>query len=339
MKNLFLLIVFSALVHSGYSQASLAKKYKDYFLIGAAVSPRVLKAADSTLIIGQYSSLVCENHMKPMWTQPRENEFMFGNADYVAAFARNHNMKLRGHTLVWHRQTPEWIFKDGDQPASKELLKERLRKHIQTVVTHFKNDVYAWDVVNEAVSDSKGEYLRTSSSWYKILGDEFIELAFRYAHEADPNAILFYNDYNACQPEKRDKIIKLVKSLKEKGVPVGGIGMQGHWKIGSPTKEQIETAIDMFSALGVVVQITELDVSVYQSDQEKEVKMTPELEQQQADYYEMCFDVFREKKDKISSVTFWGAADNYTWLDNFPVRGRKNYPLIFDTKLQPKKSI
>jgi endo-1,4-beta-xylanase len=344
MKKLLLILVFAALIFAGHSQnqnqtprsLTLCQKYKSYFPIGAAVSPRVLKSADSILIIRHYNSLVCENHMKPMWTQPKENEYSFTNADFVVAFAKRNNMKLRGHTLVWHNQTPGWFFKDGDQAASKDLLKERMHKHIQTVISHFKDDVYAWDVVNEAISDGKDEFLRTSSSWYKILGEEYIELAFRYAREADPNAKLFYNDYNAWQPEKRDNIIRLVKSLQAKGIKVDGIGMQGHWKIGSPTKEQIETAIDMFAALGVSVQITELDVSVYQTDQDKQVEMTPELEQQQADYYQMCFEVFRAKKEKISGVTFWGAADNSTWLDNFPVRGRKDYPLLFDTQLQPK---
>lgn len=345
MKKLLLLIVLANLILVCHSQdknqtqliPSLCEKYRDFFPIGAAVSPRVLKSADSILIINQYNSLVAENHMKPMWIQPKENTFIFENADYVAAFAKRHNMKLRGHTLVWHNQTPDWFFKEGDQPASKEVLKERMHKHIQTIVSRYKDSVYGWDVVNEAVSEKKGEYLRSTSPWYKIFGEEFIELAFRYAREANPKAMLFYNDFNSWQPEKRDKIIRLVKSLQEKGIKVDGIGMQGHWKIGSPTKEQIETAIDMYSALGVTVQITEFDVSIYQSDQDKQVEMTPELEQQQADYYQMCFEVFRSRKDKISGVTFWGAADNYTWLNNFPVRGRKNYPLIFDIKLQPKK--
>ena len=337
----FMLICISWIVSSQVTPQdipSLSSKYRDYFPIGAAVSPRVLKSADSVLVISQFNSLVCENHMKPMWTQPGENSFTFENADWVAAFAKRHQMKLRGHTLVWHSQTPDWFFKEGDQPVSKEVLKERLRKHIQGVVSHFKGEVYCYDVVNEVISDNKNEYLRSTSPWVKILDSEFIELAFRYAREADPEAKLFYNDYNAWQPEKRDNIIRLVKSLQEKGIKVDGIGMQGHWQIGSPTREQIETAIDMFAALGVEVQVTELDVSVYQSDNDKQVEMTPELEQQQADYYQMCFEVFRAKKDKMSGITFWGVADNKTWLDNFPVRGRKNYPLLFDTKLQPKKA-
>ncbi len=345
MKYFFLLFVSFGLFFMGHSQVAksggvplLCQKYQIWFPIGAAVSPRVLKSADTILIISQYNSLVCENHMKPMWIQPRENTFTFASADSIALFALRQNMKLRGHTLVWHNQTPGWFFKEGDQPASKELLKARMRNHIQTVVSHYKDEVYVWDVVNEAISEKKDEYLRNDSPWFKIMGEDFIELAFRYAHEANPKAKLFYNDFNAWQPGKRDKIVRLVTSLQEKGVQVDGIGMQGHWKIGSPTKEQIETTIDMFAALGVAVQITELDVSIYHSGQDKEGELTPELEQQQADYYQMCFEVFRSRKDKISGVTFWGAADNHTWLNNFPVRNRKNYPLLFDTSLQPKKA-
>lgn len=346
MNKFLLLLVISSLYFPVTAQdknlsqltQSLCEKYKSFFPIGAAVSPRILKSADSMLIISQYNSLVPENHMKPMWIQPKENEFKFENADYIVAFAKRHRMKMRGHTLVWHNQTPQWFFKEGDQTGSKEVLKERMKKHIQTVMSRYKDDVYAWDVVNEAISDQTGEYLRTSSPWYKILGEDYLEMAFRYAREAAPNAKLFYNDYNTCFPEKRGNIIKLIKSLQAKGIKIDGIGMQGHWKIGSPTKEQIETTIDQFAALGLTVQITELDVSVYQSDQDKQVEMTPELEQQQADYYQMCFEVFRAKKDKISGLTFWGAADNTTWLNNFPVFNRKNYPLLFDTKLQPKKA-
>ena len=345
MKNISCLILFLSFLYSGQSQdakpvklISLAQKYQSFFPIGAAVSPGVLRSADSVLIISQYNSLVCENQMKPALVHPHENVFTFKDADFVAAFAKRNGMKLRGHTLVWHQQTPDWFFKDGDQPVSKERLKERLRKHIETVVSRYKEVVYCWDVVNEAISDKQDEYMRPASPWVKILGDEFIELAFRYAREANPNAKLFYNDYDTWHPEKRDKIIRLVKSLQAKGIKIDGIGMQGHWQIGSPTKAQIETTIDMFAALGVKVQITEFDVSVYQSDQDKQIELTPQLDQKLADYYQMCFEVFRAKKDKISGVTFWGAADNHTWLDNFPVKNRKNYPLLFDTRLQPKKA-
>jgi len=345
MKNLFLLLFSMCLSFDGQCQiqpqnkiVSLAEKYLSFFPIGAAVSPRILSSSDSALVISQFNSLVCENQMKPESVHPLENKWTFQDADIVAAFAKRHHMKLRGHTLVWHQQTPGWFFKDGDQEVSKEVLKERLQKHIQTVVSRYKDEVYCWDVVNEAISDKKDEYFRKDSPWYKILGEKFIELAFQYAHEANPNVKLFYNDYNTTNPEKREKIIRLVKSLQEKGIQIDGIGMQGHWKIGYPNREQIATTIDQFAALGLRVQITELDVSAYQSNKEEKTEMTPELDQKLADYYKMCFEVFREKKDKISGVTFWGVADNKTWLDNFPVRGRKNYPLLFDTNLQPKKA-
>jgi endo-1,4-beta-xylanase len=341
MRKLALSVFVASMFLSLVSQAqpTLKDKYKKYFPIGAAVSPRVLKSADSTLIITHFNSLVCENQMKPALVQPTEGVFTFNDADFVVNFAQRHKMKLRGHTLLWHSQTPQWFFKEGDNPVSKEVLKERLRKHIQTVVSRYKGKVYCWDVCNEVISDKDDEYLRSTSPWFKALGEEFLEVAFKAAREADPKALLFYNDYDSEKPVKRDKIVRLVKSLKDKGVPVDGIGMQGHWRIGSPTKQEIETAIDMFSALGVTVQLTELDVSVYESKEQKDpITMTPEMDQKLADYYKMCFEVFREKKKKISGITFWGVADNFTWLDNYPVRGRKDFPLLFDTKREPKKA-
>lgn len=341
MKKLLLSVFFVSIVFPLISQAqpTLKDKYKKYFPIGAAVSPRVLKSADSVLVLSQFNSLVCENQMKPALVQAKEGVFTFNDADFVVAFAQRNNMKLRGHTLCWHAQTPDWFFKEGENPVSKEVLKERLRKHVETVVSRYKGKVYCWDVANEVISDKDDEYLRSSSPWVKNLGEEFLEVAFRAAHKADPKALLFYNDYDSEKPVKRDKIIRLVKSLKDKGVPVDGIGMQAHWKIGSPTREELEKAIDMYSALGVTVQFTELDVSVYQSDDQKQVsELSPEVDKQLADYYKMCFEVFREKKKKISGVTFWGVADNVTWLDNYPTRGRKNYPLLFNTKREPKQA-
>jgi len=341
MKKLLLSVFFVSIVFPLISQAqpTLKDKYKKYFPIGAAVSPRVLRSADSVLVISQFNSLVCENQMKPALVQPTEGVFTFKDADFVVAFAQRNKMTLRGHTLCWHAQTPDWFFKEGDKPVSKEVLKERLRKHVEAVVSRYKGKVYCWDVANEVISDKDDEYLRSSSPWVQILGEEFLEVAFKAARAADPKAILFYNDYDSEKPVKRDKIIRLVKSLKDKGVPVDGIGMQGHWKIGSPTRDEIATAIDMYSALGVTVQFTELDVSVYQSDDQKQVtELSPEVDKQLADYYKMCFEVFREKKKKISGVTFWGVADNVTWLDNYPTRGRKNYPLLFNTKREPKQA-
>jgi endo-1,4-beta-xylanase len=194
-------------------------------------------------------------------------------------------------------------------------------------------------VVNEAVDDSESNGLR-ESEWYKICGEEFIAKAFQWAHEADPDAQLFYNDYNTEFPAKRDKIYQLLKGLLDNGVPINGIGLQGHWSLKNPSEKNLREAIEKFSSLGLKIQITELDVSVYSSNEktaENQV-FTQEKEQLQMDQYKMIFRIFREYRKEITGVTFWNISDRSSWLDNFPVRGRKNYPLLFDQNLQPKKA-
>lgn len=318
--------------------------YKDFFPIGVAVTPRSLHGEDSALIVNHFNSLTAENAMKMGPLHPRENEYYWKDADSIAAFARKHGMKLRGHTLCWHAQAPSWMFKNekGDM-VSKEVLLQRLKDHITTVVNRYKDDVYAWDVVNEAVDDNNARYLR-NTAWYRICGEEFIAKAFEYAHAADPKAVLFYNDYNTEIPGKRDRIYKLVKSLKDAGVPIQGVGLQGHWSVNNPSREELEKSIQLFSSLGLQVQVTELDVSVYggrqggqliQGQRDTTARFTPEMEQQQREKYKMVFDVFRQYKDKITGVTFWNVSDRYSWLDS---RGRKNYPLLFDVNRRPKKA-
>lgn len=318
--------------------------YKDYFLMGVAVAPNSLHGEDSAVIVNHFNSLTAENAMKMGPIHPRENEYYWKDADAIAAFARKHGKKLRGHTLCWHAQAPSWMFKNerGDT-VSKEVLLQRLKEHITTVVNRYKDDVYAWDVVNEAIDDNNANYLR-NTAWYRICGEEFIAKAFEYAHAADPKAILFYNDYNTEIPGKRDRIYRLVKSLKDAGVPIHGVGLQGHWSVNNPSREELEKSIQMFSSLGLQVQVTELDVSVYggrqggqliQGRRDTTATFTPEMEQQQRDKYKMVFDVFRQHKDKLTGVTFWNVSDRYSWLDG---RGRKNYPLLFDMNRQPKKA-
>ncbi|MFL5771858.1 MAG: endo-1,4-beta-xylanase [Flavisolibacter sp.] len=319
--------------------------YKDYFLIGAAVTPRSLHGEDSALIVHHFNSLTAENAMKMGPIHPRENEYYWKDADSIAAFAKKHGLKMRGHNLCWHAQAPSWMFKNekGDT-VSKEVLLQRLKDHITTVVNHYKDRVYGWDVVNEAIDDNDSIFYR-KSQWYRICGEDFIARAFEYAHAADPKAVLFYNDYNTENPKKREKIYQMVKKLKEAGVPINAVGLQGHWSINNPAREELEKSIQMFSSLGLQVQITELDVSVYAGRQggqlvqgqrrDTTTGFTGEMEEQQREKYKMLFDVFRQYKDKISGVTFWNLSDRYSWLDG---RGRKNYPLLFDTNRQPKKA-
>ena len=352
--SFFLLIIFlqfnangrfSAMNNSTNTQvekeslAGLKDYYKDYFPIGVAVSPFSLLGDQGALILKHFASLTAENVMKMGPIHPEENRYFWDNADKIVDFVVSNGLKMRGHTLCWHQQTPEWIFKDaaGNQ-VTKEVLLARLKEHIQQVVSRYKGKVYAWDVVNEAVED-KGELVCRESAWYKICGEEYIAKAFQWAHEADPAAKLFYNDYNTENPAKRDKIYKMLKGLLDAGVPIHGIGLQGHWGLSNPSEANLRAAIEKFSSLGLKIQVTELDISVYKSDKEVALTaLTGEKEQMQMDQYKMVFKVFRDYKSVITGVTFWNLSDKSSWLDNFPVRGRKNYPLLFDQNLQPKKA-
>lgn len=327
-------------------QQGLKDYYRSYFPIGVAVSPHVLQGEEATLITTQFNSVTPENHMKMGVIHPQEEVYDFRAADSIVAFAVRNKMKIRGHTLCWHSQAPAWIFTDkqGDT-VSKAILLQRLKDHIITVVTRYKGSVYAWDVVNEVISDNKEEYYR-NSPWLRICGPEYIERAFQWAHEADPAAVLFYNDYNEIDPVKRAKIIRMVSELRQKGVPVQGIGLQGHWAIEEPTAGQLEQTFADFAALKLPLQVTELDISVYpkehearaRRDNDRDTGFSKQKEALQAEQYKRCFAIFRKYKELLTGVTFWNVSDRHSWLDNFPVRGRKDYPLLFDQDLKPKKA-
>ncbi len=317
--------------------ASLAGAFAGRFDIGAAVNARTVVSANE-LLKRHYNSLTCENEMKFESLQPEEGRFAFEDADKIAAFARANGMRMRGHTLVWHNQTPAWVFEQEDgSPAGRELLLSRMKAHIDTVVKRYKDDIYCWDVVNEAVTDDGAEWLRPSK-WLAGIGEDFIAEAFRMAHEADPKALLFYNDYNESNPGKRDRIIRLVKSLLEQDVPVHGIGLQAHWGPNDPTIDQVREAIERYAALGLQLQLTELDVSMFDFEDRRAdlSEPTQAMLEMQAERYGRMFEVLTEYQAHITAVTFWGAADDYTWLDHFPVRGRKNWPMPFDLQHRPK---
>jgi endo-1,4-beta-xylanase len=306
----------------------------EYFYMGVAIP---LSFVDNqvkvNLIKRHFNSVTADNDMKWSNLQPTEGTFTFTNADKIVTFAQANSMKVRGHCLCWHNQVPAWIFKDGTADASKELVLQRLRTHITTVVSHFKGKVYAWDVVNEAIDDGGSVY--RASKWYTICGEDYIFEAFAAARAADPDAILFYNDYTAIDPTKRDKIYDLLVKLKTQNL-IDGMGLQGHWNISYPSNSLINDAINKYKSLGLEVQITELDVSVYTSNSDPQSAYTDNLAQNQSIAYGRYFNAFRTFKDAITGVTFWGLADDYTWLDSFPAAGRKNYPLLFDVNLDPK---
>lgn len=318
---------------------SLHEVYKDHFLIGAAVTPRTI-VSQGDLLKKHYNSITAENEMKFISVQPVEGQFTFDDADTLINFAEENGMKMRGHTLVWHNQTPNWVFKNEDgSPASREKILARMEEHINTVVGRYKGRIYCWDVVNEVIEDKTDLYLR-KSKWLDQVGEDFIAKAFEFAHKADEDALLFYNDYNESNPVKREKIHRLVKSLLDQGVPIHGVGLQAHWSIHGPSLDDIRAAIELYASLGLQLHVTEMDISVFNHDDRRTdlTEPTAEMLELQHQRYEQVFSLFREYKDVLTNITFWGAADNYTWLDNFPVRGRKNWPFLFDTNQQPKES-
>lgn len=310
--------------------------YKDYFYIGVAVSPRSLEGPQGEFIKKHFNSLTPENVMKPALIHPEENKYNWEAADKIVEFAQANGMKVRGHTLCWHNQTSEWMYKDDKgNPVSKDVALARLKDHITQVVSRYKGKVYAWDVLNEAIVDGDSTDVYRQSMWYKICGEEFIPKIYQWAHEADPDAVLFYNDYNTENPVKREKIYNFLKNLIAQGVPVNAVGLQGHWNIADPSEQNIRESIAKFSSLGLKVQITELDVNVNTSRTDTVSRYTPEREQKQIAFYKTAFQAFRDNKDKISGVTFWNVSDGRSWLDR---RDRKAYPLLFDEKLKPKKA-
>ncbi|HOB08383.1 MAG: endo-1,4-beta-xylanase [Limnochordia bacterium] len=320
---------------------SLYKKYEPFFAVGTCVSPRTLET-HKELLVNHFNSLTSENHMKFGPIHPTPDTYDFTQADRMVAFAKEHSKLVRGHTLVWHNQNAPWVFQDeGGGFVGKDVLLKRMEEHINTVVSRYRGAVYCWDVVNEAVADSGPDVLRQKSPWLEIIGPEFIEKAFEYAHAADPDALLFYNDYNESQPDKRDKIYRLVRGLKEKGVPIHGIGLQAHWNIHWPSLDDIREAIEQYASLGLQLHITELDMSMFAFEDRRTdlAEPTAEMLEKQAERYEQVFALFREYAGVITNVTLWGAADDVTWLHNFPVRGRKNWPLLFDMQHKPKPAL
>ena len=335
---------------------SLRQVAGDRLLVGAAVAPHQLDDPKLTkLLAQQFNSLTAENVMKPDALQRERGKFTFEQADKIVDFAVKHDMKMIGHTLVWHQQSPAWMFTDENkQPLPREKALENLKQHIETVVKHFDGKVHGWDVVNEAIADEGDKYLRDTPA-RKAIGDDYLIQAFKFAQAASPNTQLYYNDYNNEQPYKRAKGLRLIKELKEAGVKLDGVGIQGHWLIDSPSAKEIDEAIAAYAALGVKVMITELDVDVLPrkgagadiSATEKEgldpykAGLPDEVQKKLAKRYGELFKVLKKHRDNgtLTRVTFWGFYDGSTWLDNWPVRGRTNHPFLWDRQLKPKPAL
>jgi endo-1,4-beta-xylanase len=337
---------------------SLKQAFDGKFYMGAALNTMQVNGNDpkaTELIEKHYNSIVAENCMKSESLQPQQGVFNFKDADDFVAYGEKNNMHIIGHTLVWHSQTPKWLFVDAEgNDVPRDTLIARMKNHIQTVVGRYKGRVHGWDVVNEAISDSAG--LR-NSKFLQIIGPDYIELAFKFANEADPEAELYYNDYAMNKPNKRAEAVKLAQNLIDKGIRIDGIGMQGHYGLMYDVFDEVEQSILAYSALGLKVMVTELDVTVLPNPNREitaEISQNHELKAEYnpyenglpdsvsielTNYYTRLFKIYLKHSDKISRVTFWGVNDGQSWRNYWPIHGRVDYPLPFDRNYEPKPMV
>lgn len=367
MKIAILIAVTITISHSiARAEDTLALKaaFKGDFHIGTALStPQVMGAEPQALKLAaeQFNAITPENLLKWAEVHPQPDEYVFEPADRYVEWGQKHGMFIVGHTLVWHNQTPDWAFagKDG-QPLDRETALARIKEHITTVVGRYKGRINAWDVVNEAVADDGtlrtgpvGPPGRRGEPWHAAIGDDYIEKAFEYAHAADPDAELYYNDFNEWHPAKIEAIAKLIKSLQAKGLRIDGLGLQGHWGMDYPTLDEIDHMLTEYGKLGVKLMITELDIAMLPdpgfrqgADVTRRLEKRPELDpyadglpddvqQALAQRYADIFKLLVKHRSKIDRVTFWGVHDGQSWLNHFPVE-RTSYPLLFDRQLKPK---
>ena len=332
---------------------SLKDSKADSYLMGVALNTNQVAGNDSLalgIIKQHFNSIVAEDCMKSETIHPEEDVYNFGPADEFVQFGEDNNMFIVGHCLIWHSQLSPWFCVDEEgNNVSPEVLKQRMKDHIYTIVGRYKGRIQGWDVVNEGINDD-GTY--RNSKFYQILGEEYIPLAFQYAHEADPDAELYYNDYSMFVPSRRDGVIKMVKNLKDRGLRIDAIGMQGHYVMGSPTPEEVEESIIKFGELETKVMFTEFDMALLprnaqgadisaREDGRDAVNpyadsLPENVSQEWNNWMKSYFDMFERNKDVISRVSMWGLTDGDSWLNNWPIRGRTDYALLFDRDYQPK---
>lgn len=340
------------------NEPGLKDALNDKFLTGVALNVDQFTGKDTLavqVVKKHFNAIVAENCMKSAYLQPEEGRFFFDEADRFVDFGEKNKLTVTGHCLVWHSQAPAWFFTDKNgKDVSRDTLIARVKNHITTVVSRYRGRIKGWDVVNEAILDD-GSWRQ--SKFYTIIGEDFIKLAFQFAHEADPDAELYYNDYSMANEGKRQGVVKLVKSLQEQGIRIDGVGMQGHLSMEWPSVEEFEKSLLAFSETGVQVMITELDLSIlpnprrdvgadiatsfeYQKEMNPYTDGLPEdVEAAWENRINDFFSLFLKHQDKISRVTLWGVSDADSWLNDWPIPGRMNYPLLFDRKYQPKNVV
>jgi len=381
MKLQYITIVSLTLTTlSGYSMnqikadsATLKSAYEDAFLIGNIIAggfhaedpPYRQDDRELAILAREYNCLTSENNMKMMFVQPEEGVFNFKGTDAAVNFAESNDMLYVGHALVWHSMVPNWIFKyKNGKEVSREDLIDRMRTHIYTLVGRYKGRIKYWDVVNEAIDTKYIEDPKTGknkqvaffreSPWMKIIGPEYIEMAFQFAHEADPDALLIYNDFSMFEEPKARFAAGLYRYLKSKGIAIHGIGFQGHYHLKYPSLASLQKSIDIISAVGAQISISELDVGILPliddykgADVDKKVELDKKLNPyvdgvpqkilaQQAVRYRELFELFMHNRDHIERVTFWGMLDQYSWINDWPVKGRTAAPLLFDRNYDVK---
>lgn len=349
------LIGCSTTVKNNSSKTTLKDAFKADFRIGVALNGSQFcesNKVEAAIAKKQFNSISPENALKWESVHPLPGVYDFKQSDCYVDFGMKNHMFIIGHNLIWHNQTPEWVFLDDKgNYVDRDTLLARMREHIFTVVGRYKGKIGGWDVVNEALN---GDGSLRDSPWRKIIGDDFIAKAFEFAHEADPKAELYYNDFALEDVQKREGAIGLMKKLQAQGVPITGIGLQGHYRIDKPSLKQVDDTISEFEKLGLKVMITELDVNVLPSPMRSlsaeitnRFELRPGLnpytnglpdsvQQRLAKRYADIFSIFLKHRDSISRVTFWGVTDGNSWLNDWPIRGRTAYPLLFDRDGKPK---
>lgn len=358
-KNVFLLFAVILGVLSCKTQQTANESLKDAlkgkFYIGTALDADQINGTDTAnlrLVKQQFNSITAENCMKSGEIQPEEGKFNFDLPDKFVKFGEENNMYIIGHTLVWHSQAPGWFFTDkAGKDVSREVLIERMKNHIFTVVGRYKGKVKGWDVVNEAIEDD-GSWRKTK--FYNIIGEDYIKLAFQFAHEADPDADLYYNDYSMAHEGRRNAVVKMVNNLKSQGVKIDGVGMQGHMDMVFPAVDEFEKSLVAFAETGVKIMITELDITILPrpgKDFGAEVSTNFEYQKTLNPYseglpdsvstalnnrYNDFFKLFLKHSDKVERVTLWGVSDGQSWRNDWPVHGRTDYSLLFDRNFEPK---
>jgi endo-1,4-beta-xylanase len=342
MKSLIAAVGFGLLAGAAHQDVALKDLMPKGMVIGVAINQRQFEAADTAaveIITKQFNQISPENVLKFQPTQPAADRYTFDAADKYVQFGVDRHMQVVGHTLVWHSQTGAWVFEGTNgKPADRDTLLLRMRDHIRTVVGRYKGKIHGWDVVNEAI-DEDGSMRK--SPWQVGIGDDYIAKAFEFARDADPNAELYYNDFNLEKPAKRAGVIKLVQDLKARKLRIDGIGNQAHWRLDTPTLDEIDRTLVELHATGLKVMYTELDINLLPNTPrgaDPSVAnpyangLPDEIQQQLARRYADVFALFLKHRDAVTRVTFWGLSDADSWLN----RGRMNYPLLWDRQRQPK---